>query len=167
MKKVCAFCREVIEEGEPGNDATTHGVCSTCYRRLLAKYGFDLKKFLDLLDAPVFLVDSDVNVLAANSLALSLAGKPEREMAGKLCGDVLDCINAFRPKGCGKTDLCPDCRFRSSVEETFATGKAVTRRSSVLLRKNGETISEIPFLVSTRKDGDVVLLRIEPVAAAV
>ncbi|MEN6611428.1 MAG: hypothetical protein ABFC24_11345 [Methanoregulaceae archaeon] len=167
MKKVCTFCGKVIDAGASPDDPVSHGVCPACYRQLLARYGFDLTKFLDFLEAPVFLVDSDVNVLAANSRALSYVGKTKDRIQGKLCGDVLECINAFRPKGCGKTDLCPDCTFRSSVIETYSTGNPVTRRSAVLLTKNGDLLKEIPFLVSTRKDGDVVLLRLEPVAAAV
>jgi len=46
------------------------------------------------------------------------------------------------------------------------TGRPVNRRAAVLIRQDGDTIRDVPFLVSTRKDGNVVMLRLEPVKAA-
>jgi len=163
MKTVCSFCETVINAGTGPDDPVSHGICQTCYDRILSEYGFNVREFLDVLDAPVFLVDSDVNILAANTLALELVGEPPANIHGELCGDVLECINASRPKGCGKTEYCPDCNFRGSVNETYATGKPVRSRSAILVKKAGDATEEIPFLVSTWKAGDVVLLRLQPV----
>jgi len=57
---------------DTGDAPVSHGVCKSGYTRVLTEHGFNLKKFLDMLDAPVFLVDDDVNVLAANSLAIAI-----------------------------------------------------------------------------------------------
>ena len=162
MKKVCSFCTTVISPGVMPDEPASHGVCPDCYDRILTDHGFNANRFLNLLDSPVLLVDADVRVLAANSLALDLVGKTMEDIRGSLGGDVLECINASRPKGCGKTDLCPDCVFRASVTETYTTGRPVSRRAAVLLKKDGSTLVQIPFCVSTRKDGSVVLLRLQP-----
>jgi len=163
MKTICTFCSCVVKEGNSTEDPVSHGVCPDCYDRILRTFGFNVKKFLDELESPVLLVDADVRVLAANSLALDLVGKPVADVRGTLCGDVLACINATRPKGCGQTDICPDCTFRESIKETYATGLPVNRRAAILVKKDDDILRNIPFKVSTRKDGNVVMLRLEPV----
>jgi hypothetical protein len=164
MKIVCSFCNAVISPGQPG-DPVSHGVCPDCYTKIISEHRFNVRKFLDLLDAPVFLVDADVNILAANALAIATVKKPVTEIRGKICGNVIECVNAYLPEGCGKTAFCPDCTVRSSVNETYTTGHPITRRPAVIRRLVGGVEETLHLLVSTRKDGDVVLLRLEPAAA--
>ena len=163
MKTVCTFCGKVIRDGSSPDAPVSHGICPECYEKIHDRYGFNVKKFLDQLDSPALLVDANLRVLAANYLALALTGKTSPAVQGVVCGEVLDCINASRPRGCGNTEFCPDCTFRGSVNETYKTGKAVNHRAAILVTKNGGTLKEIPLWVSTRKDGNVVLLRLEPV----
>jgi hypothetical protein len=163
MKTICTFCNAVITDGLPEDNRVNHGVCQSCYRTILKNYGFNLQMFLNLLDAPVFLVDADARVLAANNLAVAEVRKPVDLVRGKLCGTVLDCINAFLPEGCGKTPVCPDCTIRNAVNETFETGRPVKHRRAVVIRKNNGTRETVHLLVSTEKDGNIVLLRLEPV----
>ena len=165
MKIVCSFCNAEIKAGESPVDPVSHGVCKSCYTRIFEDFGFNMNKFLDLLEAPVFLVDRDVNILSASTSALAMVEKPAPLIIGHLCGEVLRCINASRPKGCGKTEFCPDCTFRNTVNETYKTGQPVTRRPAILVRKSEKITENINILVSTRKDGKVVLLRLEPLAA--
>lgn len=163
MKTVCSFCAAVIHDDYAGDGQVSHGVCPSCFAEITKKYGFNVRKFLDLLDAPVMLVDNDARVLAANHLAASLTGKAVSPTNGQFCGDVLACINAILEGGCGKTKSCPDCVFRKSVTETYTTGLPVTDRPAPLCRRNGSGKEKISMLVSTRKDGDAVLLRLRPV----
>src|SRR5208337_4700388 len=163
MKTICSFCNTVISPGTTQDDPVSHGVCTSCYTSIIAEHKFNIRKFLDMLDAPVFLVDADVNILAANTLAIAAVKKPVAQVRGNICGNVIECVNAFFPEGCGKTPFCPDCTVRESVNETYATGYLVTRRPAVITRGNGN--ETLHFLVSTRKDGDIVLLRLEPVDA--
>jgi hypothetical protein len=165
MKTVCSFCNTVIRPGTTPDAPVSHGICKSCYDRILTSHGFNLRKFLNMLDAPVFLVDDDVNILAANTLALATMKKPVAQVQGIICGKVLECINAYLPPGCGKTSFCLDCTIRTAVNETYATGYEVSRRPATLMRKAGETREEVRLLVSTRKDGDIVLLRLEPAEA--
>ena len=159
MKTICSFCNNVIREGTSANDPISHGVCKSCYTRILTEHGFNLKKFLDMLDAPVILVDNDVNVLEANSLAIALVKKPIEKTRKHPCGNVLECVNAILPGGCGKTPSCPDCTIRASVNETFKNGTQITRRPGIITRKNGDSEEVIHFFVSTRKDDGIVLDR--------
>ena len=162
MKTICSFCDTVIKPGNLPDEPISHGICRTCYERFIEKYGLNPRKFLDMFDAPVFLVDPDVHILEANTLALASLQKSIPQVRGKLGGKVLECINAFLDGGCGKTEFCPDCVIRASVNETYSTGRPVTRRPATLCRKVGNGLEEMELLVSTRKEGDVILLRIEP-----
>jgi hypothetical protein len=165
MKTICSFCNITIHDDRAAPDLVTHGVCPSCYQQIMRTYGFNIRKFLDMLDAPVFLVDDDVNILAANARAIAIVNKPLPKIQGHICGMVLECINAFLPDGCGKTPQCPDCIIRSTVSETYKTSHAVDRRHASFTRKNGDSPEKVDLLVSTKKDGNVVLLRLEPVGA--
>ena len=162
MKTVCTFCNSIMHDEQEPDNRVNHGVCELCYTAIMRDYGFNVRKFLNLLDAPVFLVDSEATVIAANTLAMESTKKPVSLVNGKLCGDVLGCINAFLPEGCGKTPHCPDCIVRLSINETYTTGMPVIHRTVAITRnKEGNQVTE-QFLVSTQKDGNTVLLRLEP-----
>jgi hypothetical protein len=162
MKVICSFCTAVISPGRSPDDPVSHGVCTSCYNRILSSHGFNVRKFLDMLDAPVLLVDADVNIIAANALAIQTVRKPVSQIQGNLCGDVMECVNAFLPGGCGRTPECPDCTVRDSVNETYSTGHTVTRRSAIIRSRAGGRGKTMQLLISTQKDGDIVLLRLEP-----
>ena len=165
MKTVCSFCGAVIRQESGDEDGISHGICPACFDEFKTRYGFNAKKFLELFDAPVLLVDDDARVMAANRLALTLADRSVEIMNGRFCGDVLACVNAILENGCGKTRLCPDCTFRNSVTETYTTGRPVTDRPATLCRRNGTGKENVSMLISTRKDGNAVLLRLRPVHA--
>jgi hypothetical protein len=163
MRKICSFCKTVLDPGTSPDEPVSHGICRSCYEKILAEHHFDTRKYLDMLGAPVFLVDNDANVLAANSLAISFVKKPFARVRGGICGKVLDCVNASLPNGCGKTPSCPDCTIRNAVTGTYATGNPVTGKPAVICRNATGKTEDLHVKVSTRKDGDVVLLRLEPV----
>lgn len=163
MKTVCSFCNAVIREGDSPDDPVSHGVCTSCYEKILSRHGFNIRKFLNMLDAPVFLVDNNVNVVAANTSALAIAGKPLAQVRGNLCGKVFECVNSLIPHGCGRTKFCPDCVIRSSVNETYRTGTRIERRPALIHRNLHGDIHPTPLLVTTQKDGEIVLLRLEAV----
>jgi len=160
MKTICSFCETVINPGKSPHDPVSHGVCDSFYRRIRREFGFDLRKFLDTLDAPVFLVDKNAIMVEANMKVITLTGKPLREINGQLCGKVLECLNAELKEGCGTT---PDCTIRSSVKETWTTGRPIENRIAVLRKTIRNLPVEQKFSISTCKDGEVVLLRLEPV----
>ena len=161
MKTVCSFCDAVIIPGESPEDPVSHGVCKSCYETILKEHGFNIRRFLDMLDAPVFLVDHDVNVVAANTRALAVANKPVDQVRGNLCGRVFECVNSLVPYGCGKTKFCPSCVIRSSVNETYKTGRRIEDRPAIIHRNLGGGVEDFTLLVTTQKDGDIVLLRLD------
>jgi len=166
MRKICSFCNGVIQPGTSPNEPAVHGVCPSCQERISAQRGFNVRKYLDMLDAPVFLVDSDVNILEANSFALAVVKKPIDLVRWTRGGNVLECINSFLDEGCGKTVFCPNCMIRGAVNETYKTGRPITKQPATLCRKVGNTTEKLNLLVSTRKEGYVVLLRVEPAEPA-
>ena len=165
MKTLCSFCNTLIHQDSSGDTPVNHGVCKTCYQKILTDHGLNLQKFLNLLDAPVFLVDGDVNILAANTLALGVVKKPVELIHGRVCGDVLDCVNALLPEGCGNTPTCPECTIRSSVIDTFETGEQITGRPVFIQWKKSGIDETVQLSLSTRKDKGIVLLRLEIVDA--
>jgi len=162
MRTICSFCKTEIRPGSVPDEPVSHGVCKSCYEQILARHRFNTRKYLDLLDAPVVLVDGDARVLAANALAREFVKTPFAQVRGSLCGIVLECVNAFLPKGCGKTVFCPDCTIRNAVTGTYTTGTPVIGKQAVLNRIVQGREEDLHVIVSTRKDGDVVLLRLEP-----
>jgi hypothetical protein len=159
---ICSFCDTILEPGKLPDEPVSHGICRPCYERFILQYGFNVRKFLNLLDAPVLLVDSDVRILEANTLAQGILQKPVARVRGELGGRVMECVNAFLDGGCGKTEFCPDCPIRASVNETYTSGRPVSRRPASLCRRVENGVEKMDLLVSTRREGNVVLLRIEP-----
>nr|WP_320160854.1 hypothetical protein [uncultured Methanoregula sp.] len=162
MTTVCSFCNSMVRPGERTDSPVSHGVCKSCYARFVARYGIDLKKYISLLGVPVLIVDNDVTVLEANTSARELAAKPGGEILGKRAGTVYECKYSHLPGGCGRSIHCSGCAIRISVTETWTSGQPVTRRPAVLNHESNGDEKEIHFFVSTRKEGDAVLLAIEP-----
>ena len=162
MITVCAFCNTVIHPGTSPDDPVSHGVCRSCSDHFLATHGIDLSRYLQMLNAPVLLVGSNVDILAANSEALRLIGKPAEKIPGNLAGKVFECRYSRLPGGCGQTIHCSGCAIRRSVHETWETGRPVVRCPAILNRLESGRNEEIHFYVSTRKEGGIVLLLLEP-----
>jgi len=162
MKRVCSFCNLMLSPDNGNDGLISHGICPSCYNHAKASLGVDLREYLDMLDQPVIIVDSDVHVLAANKKFNSLTGKEIDDIIGHIGGEVFECENAVHPDDCGKTVRCSGCVIRNSVTETYTTGNPVNKRPATLFQIT--TGVSIPFemFISTRKAGNAVLLQIEP-----
>jgi hypothetical protein len=126
--------------------------------------GIPLQKFLDGLGVPVLVVDGEGTVRTANMKARGILGKELPEIEGYPGGNVIECVNASSPEGCGNTMHCKACTIRQTVMETFATGRG---RSSVPAYPDIHTSSgprRFRFQISTEKIQDVVLLRLDDIA---
>jgi PAS domain-containing protein len=178
MKRVCAWCgaglasagavaEAIAGAPDQANVPVSHGVCPSCYRRLLGESVSDFAEFLETLGAPVLLVDADVSVREANSRALALLGKKRSELSGRRGGEVIECGNSRLPGGCGQQDRCrTGCVIRRSVTHTLATSQAVVRAEAVQEVFTSQGVGEIRFRISTEKAGNLVLLRIEAAPTA-
>ena len=166
MKTVCCYCNAVIRDDGVDNAVVSHGICTSCSSRILADLGINISEYLPMFDAPVILVSKDVRVLKASAEAVRYLDKPMENIIHSLAGEALDCQYSRLPEGCGKTFHCPGCIIRRLVQKTFETGKGADQQATVLMKGTPDDPRPIPILVSTRKIGETVLVRIEPDTAA-
>ncbi len=136
MVTVCAYCNTILRPASEPDEPVNHGICETCHTRFLSLLGVNIARYLDLLDAPVVLVDEEARILSANHLARGLFEIPAgTDSNPRLCGNVFACENAGLPGGCGQTVQCSGCAIRNTVMETHRTGAPVDRRPAVLTRR--------------------------------
>jgi hypothetical protein len=160
MKRICSWCKKVIEfEKNDQNTPISHGICSDCYEMFDYKVS-TLDQFLNSLQMPVFLVDQNVVVESANSLALDVIHKSIQSVQAQLGGDILDCIYSALPGGCGQSIHCSGCVIRNSVQKTFSTGEPVIEAESFNYLKTSKGIIKMRVLISTEKIGKRILLQI-------
>ena len=98
-------------------------------------------------------------------MAARFLGKPLDQVIDSLAGDAMGCRNACLPGGCGKAVCCFGCVIRSVVRKTYETGEPADHIPAILTQGIPDQSREIDLLVSTRKAGPAVILRIEPVGA--
>jgi hypothetical protein len=164
MKKICAWCKRVLEALDTDHQQKfpiTHGICETCAGNLLAQMGRPLYDFLDNLEVPILLMESGPLICTANKHAQKLLDKPLSEIEGRRGGDVIECAHAKRPEGCGNTVHCKSCTIRITVLETFANGKSFFRVPAYPDIQTVSGVKTMCFLITTERVGDFVLLRIE------
>jgi hypothetical protein len=166
MKRICAWCGQgtlsELAEASAG-DIPTHGICDACNQKHIAKYARPLQEFLDGLGVPVLVVSQACVVLAANEQAQQLLGKKLPLISGHFPGDVINCLHAKTPEGCGNTVHCRTCSIRSAVMDTFASGQP----QCVEAYPDMElccVVKRMRFRISTKKEDDVVLLWIDEIS---
>lgn len=167
MQAVCAWCKQDLGRGD-GKESTavSHGICARCAELLERFDQVQLGSFLDRIAHPVLCVDGDVRVLFGNRAAATALGQPAASMRGRLGGEVVQCVHASEPGGCGHTPSCTACVIRGSVGRTHATGTPVRGAEAwqdVFAAGGGVTRQHLR--VSTEKSGRFVLLHIDQVAA--
>ena len=110
---------------------------------------------------PTLLMQAEPRVVVtANKSARQLFNKSLAEIEGKRGGQVFDCIHSFSEKGCGLDENCEDCKIKSSVLDTFATGTPHDNVRTVLdIKKEDQTIP-YAMVISTEAVGDFVLLTV-------
>jgi len=166
MKKVCAWCGKkmgTVSSDKKTSKLITHSICYKCANIQLAEFGTPLQKFLDGIDAPVALVDSDGNIRTANTKVRKLVRKDLSKIEGYSGGEVFECAYSRLPGGCGNTIHCSGCTIRKTVMETYATGKSLLKVPATLIQQISTEKNEIRLLISTEKAADFVLLRIDEV----
>lgn len=167
MKIICAWCEKEIgnklDQAEASNFEISHGICGSCKDYFFSDQARTLDQFLNQLDAPVLMVNPQGEVVLANNQALQFLGKDLASVQGFMGGDVMECVYAKLPEGCGDTQHCVACTIRDNVMATFKTGKSLRRVPAFLNRLKRHSVHQIRFLVSTERVDEVVLLRIDEV----
>lgn len=146
-------------EKEPYDDErVSHGMCKECFHYYQKQYsGLSLDEFLGLFEVPILMVNEDGRIVAANKQAQTMTGKSQEEVFGLLGGEVMECVYARLPEGCGETVHCAACSIRITVMATMESGEP-QMHVPVKLR---QAENEIPMTISTEKIGSFVRITIE------
>jgi hypothetical protein len=95
----------------------------------------------------MLVVDNDMRILFWNSSALRLLRS--NEVFQQRSGEALHCIySGDTEEGCGHGPHCKTCVLWNSVNEA-SHGEKVYRKKTVMQRKIGETVTDVPLLVTT------------------
>ena len=164
--ETCLFCRK--EYAGVGSDAATArvvttSICPDCLREMKQRRPRSMHGFLDSLGVPILLIGSEPMVETANTHARKLLGKELWEIERHRGGDVIECVYARSPGGCGNDVHCRSCTIRNTVLDTFATGRCFERIRAYPDIEFGQEIRHMCFEISTEKFGIFVLLRIDNV----
>ena len=161
MQVICAWCKKVINntEIEKAFDEVSHGICKDCADKTISELGIPSHFFLDNLDRPILILDSENNVKSGNYLAETLLSK--KIFVKSKAGDLLECKNALLPGGCGNTPGCRGCRIKKSITYTYQTGRSLNNVSEVVEKSNNGEINKFLVIFSTEKSGDYVIFRIK------
>jgi len=148
VKVQCSYCGEHLGDEPPyDTDDVSHGVCLDCFSYFKRQAdGLSLGEYLSDLAFPIFIVDHDRRVLAANKTMLDLIGLGEESVLGRRGGEVITCSRARNPGGCGASTHCRSCTVRILVQETLDDGAPRHRVGATL---DTETNGPIRFQVST------------------
>jgi hypothetical protein len=162
MRRQCTWCNGIVAESlSPDRRRIADSVCGDCSENFVFQMGVPLQTFLDSLPAPIFVVDGDVVVQAANKRGYAVLKKNAAQVLKQLGGVVFECAYARLPEGCGRTVHCSGCAIRRSVYHTMETGKSLIRVPAVLNYGEASAPEKIAMHISTEKMGNIVLLRVD------
>jgi PAS domain-containing protein len=99
---------------------------------------------LHAMPLPVFVVDEDVKIIAANQAASRMLGKDPTMLYRRRAGEILHCVHSREVSGgCGKAPSCRDCIVRNSVAASFRDNKPVSQKVRMELVEEGKETKEI------------------------
>ncbi len=108
------------------------------------------------------MMNAQVRIVAPNQAALDLTGKEQGEVSHELGGDVLVCKHPTRGR-LWKPLIAVACTIRNTVIRTFETGESLHKVPAYLLIDHHGQDKYLEFLISTEKQAEAVLLRIDKV----
>ena len=119
----------------------------------------------DAMPLPVFVVDSDVNILEYNAAGARLLVEGWQTRKHRRGGDVLQCLHATEsPGGCGRSASCSRCGLREAVNAAFR-GRSVTRQWAAMELNQKGKLAKVNLRVSCQPfsygKSDFVLLVLE------
>ena len=102
-------------------------------------------------------MDADGRIVAANDRVGTMTGRSYHEVFGLLGGEVMECVYARLPEGCGKTVHCVACTIRNTVMAARESGEPQMHIPVRLQQMD----REIKMVISTEKIGSLVRIVIE------
>jgi hypothetical protein len=166
MKRVCAWCQKILGQDEEfsSDGCISHGICSLCAIKVTSYEPRTIQIILDFLREPVFVINGEGVVRAANKRGLQMLGKDLSEVEGELGGDAFECVYAKKEGGCGKTLHCKTCAIRNIIMDTLSTGKGYVKVPAFQNINTSEGPRITKFHISTEKVSDSIFLRIDEVS---
>ena len=165
--RLCAWCNKNIDLPDTHNRTEdtpiTHGMCNNCARKILSFKVRPLREFLNQFSDPVFLVNSDVEIITANNAGFSVLNKAPDEVDNKLGGEAFSCKYAKLPQGCGNTLHCKTCTIRNTIKKTLKTGQGQLKIPAYADYHFITGEKDIKYFITTEKVGNTVLLRIDDI----
>jgi hypothetical protein len=158
MLKICSYCEKHID-GEPdGSGRITHGMCPECFAYFDRQLeGMDFSSYLDQFGQPIAVIDANARILYLNAASAKMLGKSKDNYLGMRGGEVMECLFARLPQGCGHTEHCLACTIRRTVMHTMETGEPGVAVPAILSQSG----RKLELRISTRKEGSIVYLQID------
>ena len=165
MPSRCAWCNKVLPSSPiPDSESKlSHGICEDCQLELEYKK-VPFESILDLFSFPVLVSDGNAVILNANQKAVELVNKEIMNVRGLIGGDVIECVYADLPGGCGETEQCTACTLRNSIETTYESGNSIKDQQGLLYIKSQDGVQQIPFVFNTEKVGEKVYLQLRSIS---
>ena len=163
MNKLCALCNKdlMVNEEYASEGEISNGICTPCAIKLTSSNPRTAKELLRLVREPVFVINSDGIMKAANNSGLKMLGKDMDEIEDALGGDAFECSYASLEGGCGNTEHCKTCTIRNAVMDTLSTGKGYSNIPAFQSINTSEGPKILRFHISTEKVEECILLRID------
>ncbi|HOX46492.1 MAG TPA: hypothetical protein PK668_23005 [Myxococcota bacterium] len=160
MRLVCTHCGDHYGELKPFEDErTSHGICQACRDFFEQRSGQRLGELVNHLELPAMIMDGPTRVQAASRDLLERAGLRLERPGSLLAGDILGCVHARQPGGCGQASRCAACAIRSTVLSTLRDGIRREQPASVTQAAGPVALR----LTAERLPGPLVRLTFEPV----
>jgi PAS domain-containing protein len=159
----CVWCGAQIGPFEGGPDEGMPRICDACASFFAGRQRMPLEEFVETLPHPVVVVDGDAVALAANGRLGQALHKSSEAIIGHRAGEIIECIHAREPAGCGFTVHCKGCAIRRAVTHTHATGE---RQEKVVAYQDVVSASGIRrmwFEIATERMGHIVIVRIDEI----
>jgi hypothetical protein len=115
----------------------------------VARHDIDtyLRAVVDAIPSAVMVVDGNVKVHDANRAARQWLSCRAEGLLHDMGGNLLHCVHASEPGGCGGTASCSDCVVRQTVQDAYGGGGALRRTAHMRLGRGAQS-QDAWFLVT-------------------
>jgi hypothetical protein len=128
----------------------------------------DFSEFiLNEMPLVVAIANQDACIQAINRAAEAFFCTASDEAHMKKCGELLKCVHAAKPGGCGATPACPKCILRKSILLALE-GQQISRNKGEFYVWRNETVVNLTLLITASSinynDSLMTILLIEDVS---
>ncbi len=103
---------------------------------------------LNALPIPVFVFNSDAQILDLNEAAANFCGQKREAVLTIRGGEALQCMHATDvPEGCGRGPSCKDCVIRNSITKCL-DGQTISRKVTKLQLVNKHEAQDLQVLIT-------------------